>query len=110
MNCNLYITDPGFRLKFKSAWPEFAELVVDDFSELTHRHTVILRDNVEVLDVKFFHQIQSLIDANNYLDALKHDAWMVFGNEYVKLNLNRDYWHLNLRPVVGFDNSTWRFL
>lgn len=107
MDYHLYITDKETRDRLVSQWPAYAELVIDDLDHLTLRHTVILRPGVQVLDQKFFTDIQDLVSANNYLDALRHEAWLVFGNEYVKLHAGREYWDLNLRPVIGFDRKTW---
>lgn len=107
MDYCLYVPDTKTRDNFVTAWPGYAELLVDNFDNLIRRHTVIIRDGVTVLSEQFFQDIQDLVQANNYLDALKHDAWMVFGNEFVKLNVGRDYWSLNLRPVLGFDPTTW---
>lgn len=110
MDYNLYIPDQATHDAFRASWPTYIDLLVEDFSCLTKRHTVILKPGLRVLDEQFFNDIQALVAANNYLDALKHSAWIVVGNEYVKLNKNRDYWSLNLRPVIGFDSSTWKLV
>jgi len=110
MDFNLYTPDQQTYNSLKECWPKYMSLVVKDFSQLTQRHTVILKPGLRVLDEKFFYDIQALVAANNYLDALKHEAWMVFGNEYVQLNSGRDYWALNLRPVIGFDSDTWKLV
>jgi len=109
MDYHLYIEDTEARARLLAQWPKYAGLMIDNFDHLTLRHTVILRSDIQILDQKFFSDIQDLVSANNYLDALRHDAWMVFGNEFVRLTNGRDYWGLNLRPVIGFDSTTWRF-
>lgn len=107
LNFNIYIEDVHDRAKFIDSWPELDEIVINDPNGATRRHTVILNSKIKILDRKFFDEIHNLAAANNYLDALKHPAWMIFGNEFVKLNTGRDYWQLNLRPVLDFDDSTW---
>ena len=82
--------------------------VAAELSLIDSKHTVILKDSITITDGKFFDEIQRLCDANNYLDALRHPAFLLFGNEHVKLHKERDYWGYNFRPVVDFDESTWK--
>jgi chromosome segregation ATPase len=71
-------------------------------------YTEYLKENIEVLSLQYFLQIQWLINQNAYLDVLKHPTWILFNTENVRLNTDRNYWPLNLRPAHGFDDSTWR--
>lgn len=72
------------------------------------KYVVFLKENVEVLNLEYFLQIQWLINQNKYLDVLKHSTWMLFNTENVLLHPDRNYWSLNLRPTHGFNDSTWR--
>jgi hypothetical protein len=72
------------------------------------KYVLYLKENIEVLSLQYFLQIQWLISQNNYLDVLKHPTWLLFNTDNVLLHPDRNYWSLNLRPTYGFDDSTWR--
>jgi hypothetical protein len=74
------------------------------------KYVLYLKENIEVLSLQYFLQIQWLINQNAYLDVLKHPTWILFNTENVRLNADRNYWPLNLRPTYGFDDSTWRYI
>jgi hypothetical protein len=80
---------------------------ISDLSQLSKKFVIIMHPDLIVLNLVFWSQINWLLQQNKFLEAIKHPAWIALNRDYVWVKPGKDYWAFNLRPVHGFDNTTW---